>query len=199
MDDQPTIFSIGHSNVSFEQFLALLRQHGIEVLADVRSAPYSRYAPHFNARELKAAIRAAGLEYVYLGRELGGRPEDEALYDAEGYARYDLISETELFRAGIERLKRGSSQYRVAMMCSEEDPTDCHRRLLVARVLRREGIEVLHIRGDGHLDREDDLPQTAMDQPQQPSLFGNDAQELSSWRSTRSVLPRSPRSSSSPS
>jgi uncharacterized protein (DUF488 family) len=166
-------------------------------VADVRSAPYSRYAEQFNQRELRAAIVEAGLQYVFFGRELGGRPADESLYDAAGHVDYRRVSRTEPFRAGIERVRRGAARYRVALMCSEEDPTDCHRRLLVGRVLRQEGVEVLHIRGDGHLDREDDLPETPLDQPHQPSLFAGDAQQENPWRSTRSVLPRSPRDSSS--
>ena len=191
------IYSSGHSNQTVEQLLALLRQHAIEALVDVRSAPYSRYASQFNQRELQATIREAGLQYVYLGKELGGRPADENLYDAEGHVNYEPLSRSALFREGIERLKRGAGQYRVAMMCSEEDPTDCHRRLLVGRVLRDEGVEVLHIRGDGRLDREDDLPETPLDQPRQPSLFQTEKEQASLWRSTRSVLPRSPRNSSS--
>jgi uncharacterized protein (DUF488 family) len=181
-----------------EAFIGLLRQHGIEVLADVRSAPYSRYVPHFNARELKAAVTAAGLQYVYLGRELGGRPApDSGLYDAEGHALYGRIAETEAFRAGITRLKDGAARYQVAMMCSEEDPTECHRRQLVGRVLAREQVELLHIRGDGRIDREADLPPLAADAPRQASLFGAATQEDGEWRSIRSVLPRSPRDSSS--
>lgn len=192
-----TVYTVGHSNQSMERFLDLLRQYKIEVLVDVRSAPYSRYVPHFNQRELQAAITDAGLRYVYLGVELGGRPADESLYDAEGHARYDLIAQTELFRSGIERVLRGAAQYCVALMCSEEDPSECHRRLLVARVLSQQGVDVQHIRGDAHLDAESDLPQTPMDLPRQPSLFGADAEEPVAWRSIRSVLPRSPQSSSS--
>jgi uncharacterized protein (DUF488 family) len=191
------IYTIGHSNQPVEQLLALLRRHAIEVLTDVRSAPYSRYASQFNQRELQAALREAGVQYVFLGKELGGRPEDESLYDDEGHVDYRRVSRTTPFRDGIERVKRGAERYRVALMCSEEDPTDCHRRLLVGRVLRDDGVELLHIRGDGRLDRDDDLPETALDQPHQPSLFGGETQQEIPWRSTRSVLPRSPRDSSS--
>jgi uncharacterized protein (DUF488 family) len=188
-----TLYTIGHSNQTVEDFLALLARHGIEALVDVRSAPYSRYVPHFNKRELQQAMQAAGLHYVYLGRELGGRPEDLGLYDEAGHARYDLIAETETFNEGIERLKTGLASYRVAIMCSEEDPTDCHRRLLVGRVMRRDGYRVLHIRGDGEIMNDVQFDPSVL----QPGLFGLEPGAPETWRSTRSVLPRSPRSSSS--
>ena len=190
------VYSIGHSNQSFEQFLGLLRMHDIQVLVDVRSAPYSRYVPHFNERELRAATLDAGLKYVYLGRELGGRPDySPELYDDDGHALYSRIAQTTFFREGIERLTNGVSQFRVAMMCSEEDPTDCHRRLLVATVLSDAGVTTRHIRGDGRLDSDADLSQPAHVQPLQASIFGDVNRDIL-WRSTRSVLPRSPRSDS---
>lgn len=194
--ERMVVYSIGHSNQSIEQFLALLRMHDIDVLADVRSAPYSRYVPHFNARELRSAVLEAGLKYVYLGRELGGRPEfSPELYDDDGHALYSRISQTRVFREGIERLMNGVGRYRVAMMCSEEDPTECHRRLLVGAVLADAGVETRHIRGDGRLDNEADLPQPAHARPLQASIFGDENRDIL-WRSTRSVLPRSPRSDS---
>lgn len=194
---QPAIYSVGHSNQTFEQFIALLRRHEIEVLADIRSAPYSRYVPHFNARELRAAITDEGFKYVYLGKELGGRPDFHPdLYDDEGRALYARISTTPVFQSGIQRLMQGIARYRVAMMCSEEDPSECHRRLLVGAVLADRGVAVHHIRGDGRLDSDSDLPQPAHTQPLQASIF-DDVNRDDLWRSTRSVLPRSPRSGSS--
>jgi uncharacterized protein (DUF488 family) len=193
VSDTTTLYTIGHSNQTIGEFLTLLARHDIEALVDVRSAPYSRYVPHFNKRELQQAIQDAGLRYVYLGRELGGRPDDPALYDDEGHARYDLIAETEIFNASLERLKTGVASYQVAIMCSEEDPTDCHRRLLVGRVMRRDGYRVLHIRGHGEIMDDAQLDPTIL----QPELFGLDPSEQDTWRSTRSVLPRNPRSSSS--
>lgn len=188
-----TLYTVGHSNRTVEDFLDLLARYGVEALVDVRSAPYSRYVPHFNKRELQQAVQDAGLRYVYLGRELGGRPENLGLYDEAGHARYDLIAETETFNDGIERLKTGLGSYRVAIMCSEEDPTDCHRRLLVGRVMRRDGYRVLHIRGQGEIMDDVQFDPTVL----QPGLFGLEPGEPAAWKSTRSVLPRSPRSSSS--
>lgn len=197
-DDNRSIYTIGHSNQTVEHLIELLRLHAIQVVVDVRSAPYSRFATQFNRRDLERAIHDAGLRYLYLGQELGGRPQDPSLYDRDGHADYQRISETESFRAGIERLRTGLSQnIRIALMCSEEDPTDCHRRLLIATVLTQDGVAVRHIRGDGRIDEECDLPQTVLDRPEQASLFEDTAhQGRATWRSTRSVLPRRPPSSS---
>jgi len=198
---QPTVYTVGHSNQTTESFLDLLHQHAIEVLVDVRSAPYSRFVPQFNQRELQTTVRSAGFLYVYLGRELGGRPDPGShLIDEAGHAIYGLIAETDDFNTGLHRLREGIDRYRVALMCSEEDPTDCHRRLLVSRVLILDhGIDVLHIRGDGRLDTEDDLTGMPYDAPVQQFLFGgiDDDVRKRAWRSIRSVLPRSPRDSSS--
>jgi predicted GIY-YIG superfamily endonuclease len=196
---QPTLYSVGHSNQSMDEFLGLLQLHDIEVLVDVRSAPYSRFVPQYNHASLKEAIVAAGMRYVYLGKELGGRPDDIAFYDSDGRADYRMISGTPLFQEGIDRLRRGGEMYRVAMMCSEEDPTVCHRRLLISRVIESQGHVVGHIRGDGRIDLEADLRDTPVDQPKQTSLFGDDrsSEETPEWKSTRSVLPRSLRDSSS--
>lgn len=193
-DNGPVIYSIGHSNQTIQELVDLLRLHAIEVVVDVRSAPYSRFATQFNKPELERAVRDAGMQYLYLGRELGGRPDDLSLYDEDGHADYQRISETGLFRSGVDRLRIGLSQgRRIVLMCSEEDPTDCHRRLLIGIVLRQEGVEIRHIRGDGHIDDERNLPQTVLDRPQQASLFVDSTQQgRAVWRSTRSALPRRP-------
>jgi uncharacterized protein (DUF488 family) len=185
----PVIYTVGHSNVSQEAFIALLQQHGIEVLVDVRSAPYSKYVPHFNGDALKQAVVRAGVKYVYLGRELGGKPREPRFYDSEGHIRYDLIAESPQFQEGIERLLRGVREHRVAIMCNEEDPHECHRRLLVGRVLTARGVAVLHIRGDGRIQPEAELAEAERkDAPaavQQEFAFA--AREKPKWKSTRSV------------
>ncbi len=142
----PPLYSIGHSNHTWETFLGLLHLHQIQVLADVRSAPYSKYSPHFDLKTLEGATRDAGLEYVYLGRELGGRPIEDDCYDAEGKVLYDRRARAAEFLEGIARLERGRTRYRVAMMCSEEDPWDCHRLRLIARECAKRGIPTRHIR-----------------------------------------------------
>lgn len=194
------VFTIGHSNHALDAFVSLLKKHDIEVLVDVRSQPHSRYSLHFDAPELKVSLPEVGIRYLFMGRELGGRPEGDQFYDDEGYVLYDRIADTPLFRDGIARLERGIDQYRVVVMCSEENPTECHRRLLISRMLGMRGMEVVHIRGDGRLQPENELAAEARDSSAdvvQLSLFDSAKPEGKPWRSTRSVSPREPRRPSS--
>jgi uncharacterized protein (DUF488 family) len=156
-----------------ETFIELLVQHEIEVLADIRSHPFSKYAKHFDHDNLQKAIRANGLKYVYLGRELGGMPKDRALYDADGHVVYSRIAETESFKEGIERLLKGIESYKIALMCAEENPTNCHRRRLVASYLIEKGYEVLHIRRGGKLNTDEDLEENTEEIAAQLNLFSH--------------------------
>ena len=145
------VLTVGHSNHTLEAFLALLKQHEVTALADVRSAPYSRFNPHFNRKALSASLAGGGTAYAWLGRELGGRPDDPACYE-DGELRYDRLAQTALYREGIERVLRGAAEHRLALMCAEKDPLHCHRALLVSRSLADEGLEVAHILADGGLE-----------------------------------------------
>lgn len=149
------VFTVGHSNHSLEGFMALLLQHGVTALADVRSVPHSRRHPHFNRAALAAALETRGVDYVFLGRELGGRTRDPALYE-HGRVSYERILRTERFRAGIGRVLRGAARHSIVLMCAEREPLDCHRTLLVARALDLRGLEILHIHADGRLERHTD-------------------------------------------
>lgn len=178
------LFTVGHSNHPIDVFVALLRQHGIEVLVDARSQPVSRYLPHFNKEALNGSVTVAGLRYLFLGRELGGRPEGTEFYDEEGHVRYDRLAESPRFREGIDRLERGVEKYRVAIMCSEENPTECHRYLLISRVLRGKGMRIAHIRGDGRIDADEEL-QRQEREAEQPFLFADFKDDR--WRSPRAI------------
>jgi uncharacterized protein (DUF488 family) len=182
------VLSVGHSNHSAEAFVTLLRGALVEVVCDVRSHPDSAYCPHFSQRPLSYLVRSAGIHYLYLGRELGGRPPEAALYDREGHVRYDLVADTARFDRGLMRLIRGCAAYRVALLCSEEDPSQCHRRLLIGRALALRGeVEMHHLRGDGRvvIDTRAQLLQLGW---HQPDLFGGDGQE--EWRSAHPVAGR---------
>jgi uncharacterized protein (DUF488 family) len=152
-----TLFSIGHSNISIEEFIALLRGANVEVVADVRTRPSSRFTPHFSRVQLQRALKSAGIRYVFLGGELGGRPSEPSLYDQDRHVRYDLVAATPEFQAALERLISGARDYRVAVMCGEEDPTSCHRRRLVGRAAEERGVSMMHIRGDGSLESEAEI------------------------------------------
>jgi uncharacterized protein (DUF488 family) len=177
-----SIFTIGHSNHSAEKFVGLLKQHGIEVLADVRSQPYSRHAPHFNAKDIEAILWDNGIRRLFLGFELGGRPTAEAFYDADGRVDYARIERSRSFLDGIKQLESSIRDHKTALLCSEEDPVGCHRRLLVGHVLGERGIVVRHIRGDGSVQTEGEAS------GDQPGLFPDT--EVSVRKSIRSVLRR---------
>ena len=145
------IFTIGHSTHPIDAFIALLRQHGVTALADVRSSPYSRFNPQFNKDALVRELEVQGIKYVFLGRELGARTDDRSCYE-NGRVQYRRLALTEPFRDGIERVRKGSSKHRIALVCAEKEPLDCHRTLLVARALEEQGVEVRHILGDGRLE-----------------------------------------------
>lgn len=190
MSDVRRIWSIGHSNHTFERFLELLRTNKIEVVVDVRSHPASRFSPQFNRETLRQRPANAGVKYGFLGRELGGRPDGDEFYDDDGHMLYGRFARTALFHNGIDRLEHGIDGFRVAMLCSEEDPTHCHRRLLITRVLSERGIEVLHIRGNGTVQTE-----SVLGGGEQGDIFGGF--EERAWRSTRSASHRSRPMSSS--
>ena len=149
------VFTVGHSNHPLEGFVSLLLQHRVTALADVRSVPHSRRYPHFNRAALAAALETRGIDYVFLGRELGGRTDDPALYE-RGRVSYERVMRTEPFRAGIGRVLRGAARHSIVLMCAEREPLDCHRTLLVARALDLRGSEILHIHADGRLERHAD-------------------------------------------
>lgn len=143
-----TVYTIGHSNHDVASFVALLREAGVTAVADVRSAPYSRRHPQFNKHDIEASLRVAGIAYVFLGDRLGARPRGRGCY-RDGRADYRLIAETEAFREGSRRVEEGAERYRIALMCAEREPLDCHRTVLVARHLQRRGVRVVHILADG--------------------------------------------------
>lgn len=197
MEDASTAYTVGHSNHLLEAFLDLLEQHGIEVVVDVRSSPYCRYATHFNKEILQHELRARRLRYLFLGDIIGGRPDGDEFYDADGRVLYDRLAESGQFKRGIERLRDGIQTYRVALMCGEEDPAGCHRRLLIGRVLDGEGIRILHIRGDGRLQSEKELAdeEEFRKTKGQKTLFN--MEDPDEWKSIQSVSPKRPPGSSS--
>ena len=145
------VYTIGHSNQAIAEFIALLKKHQINALADVRSHPYSRFLPHFNQEMLQSSIKAAGIHYVYLGQELGARPKNLSCY-VNGKALYERIAETPEFSEGLSRICKGAQQYTIALMCAEQDPATCHRAILISSRLQEQGLTVEHIHRDGHLE-----------------------------------------------
>jgi len=181
----PIVWTVGHSNHGPEAFVALAQRRRIDRLLDVRSHPYSRFAPHFNREELQATVEAQGIRYSYLGQALGGRPRREDQFDANGRALYDKMAREAAFNEAIDQLLREASEHRVALLCGCGRPDECHRRLLVGKVLCDRGAELRHILPDGSVLAETSV--ALSERPAQESLFGHDEQ---SWRSARSVSRR---------
>jgi uncharacterized protein (DUF488 family) len=159
MDTAACVYTIGHSNHSPQVFLDLLRKFEIRLLVDVRSQPYSRYLPHFNRPELEHLLANNDIQYLFAGEFLGGRPRDPKLYKngqiPEGKADYlnlvdyPEVARTDYFQRGLQRLEQLAAELTVAIMCSEEDPLQCHRHHLIAKDLDQHGILVRHIRRNG--------------------------------------------------
>jgi len=161
-EERQLVLTIGHSTHALEAFLTLLLRHGVTALADVRSAPYSRFNPQFNKHALERSLKADGIDYVFLGRELGARSDDPSCYEG-GRVRYSRLALTERFGRGIDRVMRGAQAHRIALMCAEKEPLECHRTLLVARALDEQGIGVAHILGDGGLEPHRDAMDRLLD------------------------------------
>ncbi|MCY4441980.1 MAG: DUF488 domain-containing protein [Deltaproteobacteria bacterium] len=175
-----SVFTIGHSTHALDSFVGLLRRHGVDELADVRSAPYSRFNPQFNRDSLANSLVPHGIEYVFLGRELGGRPDDPACYE-NGRVRYDRVAATPVFQRALERIIHDSAGRSVALLCAEKEPLECHRTLLVAQALEARGVTAHHIRADGTLENH----AAAMDRllvihgdPPQGELFTQDGDRI---------------------
>ncbi len=152
---QQTVFTIGHSTHPQSRFLDLLKLHDITAVCDVRSQPYSRTNPQFNREDLKKVLRESGIAYVFLGKELGARSQDATCYDG-GKIQYDRLARTDLFKRGLDRIHEGVQRYRIALMCAEKEPLECHRTILVARHLQAPGLAIVHIHADGVLERHDE-------------------------------------------
>jgi uncharacterized protein (DUF488 family) len=151
VESKSILYTIGHSNHTTEDFIGLLKQHGITCVADVRSAPYSRYCPQFNKGALAAALQTVGITYIFLGKELGARPNDSFCYE-DGYVNFQRLAERDEFKRGMEHLLADISRYQIALMCAEKDPLQCHRMILISRHLKKHKVQIKHILADGNIE-----------------------------------------------
>lgn len=150
------IWTIGHSNHSAVRFIDLLRGAVIDCVADVRSTPFSRRNPQFSQKALRASLKDAGIEYWFLGDALGARPQDPACYEA-GRVSYARIAATPAFHDAVRVLIERSKSERIAIMCAEKEPLDCHRTILVGQALAQRGVELRHIHADGRIEPQVEL------------------------------------------
>jgi uncharacterized protein (DUF488 family) len=154
-----TVYTIGHSNISFDKFSTLLQTHDITAIADVRSTPYSKFTPHFNREALQKSLRAIGIAYVFVGKELGARSEDATCYNDNGQVIYSKLQQTTLFQDGIERVINGAQKFRLALVCAEKEPFTCHRSILIGQALATKDVDVRHILHDGRVETHEQMLQ----------------------------------------
>ena len=168
------LFTIGHSNHSLEQFIGLLGSQGIDAVIDVRSAPYSRYCPQYNKDALEISLKGRGVEYIFLGKELGGKRNEESCY-VDGRVKFELISHLPIFQVGLERVIQEAGKHKVALMCAESEPLDCHRTILVCRQLKniQSDLQITHILSNGTTEsHEKTLQRLVRMHKLEPELFG---------------------------
>ena len=146
-----TVYTIGHSNHAMVRFADLLQGAQIACVADVRSVPFSRRNPQFSQKALSAALKDGGIDYWFLGNALGARPKDPALYD-NGHVSFPRIAQSAAFRDAVDVLIERAGAQRIAIMCAEKEPTDCHRTILVSRALAERGCTIRHILANGALE-----------------------------------------------
>ncbi len=171
-------YTIGHSNHTLEQFIQLIETHNINQIVDVRSSPYSKYVPHFNNDELEIKLKEHDISYLFMGDKLGGRYDNPDLLFSDGTVDYTKVSQTIEFIDGIQSLiveiKNGKI---LAIMCSEKDPFDCHRFVLISYRLEKRGFTVKHILGNGDIILNEVLEEKLIHQYnidyQQTTLFGS--------------------------
>ncbi|MCD6564547.1 MAG: DUF488 domain-containing protein [Bacteroidales bacterium] len=143
--EKSTIYSIGHGNKNIEIFIEELRHFDINYLIDIRSKPYSKYSPHFNQNSLKISLLEKKIAYAFMGDVLGGLPDDQTCY-TNGHVDYEIIKEKEFFKNGLQRLiAANNKKIKVAIMCSESKPEECHRTKLIGEELKKFGIDLNHI------------------------------------------------------
>lgn len=152
-----TVLTVGHSNTGLQNFVDLVTSQGVDVLVDTRSTPYSRWVPHFSRESLRDAARAAPFEYVYMGDSLGGKPSDRKFHLPDGSVDYESISQEPFYLAGIDRVLDLAKGRVVCLLCTEEDPIQCHRRLLVGKTLGERGVTVRHLRKQGLFEDEESV------------------------------------------
>lgn len=167
-----TVYTLGHSNAPPGYWVSLLKDWKIEVVVDIRSVPHSRNLPQANQENVRRAVESAGMRYLFLGDALGGRPKEASFYRVSGAVDYDAIAASGAFQGGLARLLNGVKQYRVCLLCSEEEPSQCHRALLVGKELAKHNVHVEHIRHNGKTETQEDVERRLPGQ--QWDLFSGD-------------------------
>ncbi len=158
------LYTIGHTNHSHEEFLKLLRAYQIEYLLDVRSTPFSQFTSQFNKDVIAEFLKKNAVNYNHMGKFFGARPMDKNLYTEQGYLDFEKARDSDNFKKGMDNVILGLNKgYNIALMCTEKDPFDCHRAIMVARGFELNCIEVMHILPDGKIITQAELNNRLLD------------------------------------
>jgi len=173
------IYTIGHSNHEIETFINLLKTAKIDMIVDVRSAPFSKMYLHFNRDNLESVLKDNKVGYLFLGDLIGGRSRNRSDYE-NGQVVYSRLASKDDYQATIKRVLDGSTKFQIALMCSEKEPLDCHRTLLVSQSLSDQGVEVDHIHADGKIESQSDVLSRLLRNYNldAPDLFGVETERL---------------------
>ena len=165
------LYTIGHSNHTIKYYIDLLKRYKIGIVVDVRSVPYSRYCSQFDKNILSAALKEVNIQYVFLGKELGARPDDPACYES-GCVNFKWIARRKEFKDGVQRFLASIGKYYVALMCTEKEPLECHRTILICRNLKEYNLCIKHILEDGKIEDHHDTERRLVKMLKiEPTLF----------------------------
>ena len=158
------LLSIGHSQHNVDYFLELLRSHNVNYILDVRSTPYSQFAASYNRENIKDTLKRNGVDYAYMGDYFGARPRDYSLYSQNGYLDFEKVANSEKFKIGFDNVEKGVKQgNRIAFMCTEKDPIECHRAILVTNEFYKAGYLIEHIMPDNTVQTQKTLNERLLD------------------------------------
>jgi len=171
------LYTIGHSNHAIGKFIALLKIYEIRVVIDVRSSPYSSYCPQFNQDTLTLALKKSDIAYLYLGNELGARPDDACCYE-NGRISFLKIIKSDSFNNGIHKVLCEMQNHKIVLLCSEKDPINCHRTIIISHFLSRYGVHIQHILENGAIEENSETEKRLLKTMKiERSLFEQDATE----------------------
>jgi uncharacterized protein (DUF488 family) len=156
MATRHTVLTIGHSNHPIQMLIELLARHGVDTVVDVRSHPVSRFNPQFGRERLRTSLADASVGYLFLGRELGARASDPWVY-VDDRVDYDRLAQMPAFQSGLSEVVVRSAAEKLALLCAEKDPLDCHRAILICPHLQARGVSTAHILADGSLENHADF------------------------------------------
>jgi uncharacterized protein (DUF488 family) len=176
---RPIVYTVGHSTHQLDFFLELVKSVEINCIVDVRSVPASAYNPQYNQESFKNFLKFNHITYLHFAEEFGARQGDYDLLNNESILDFEKVRKTRIFNCGLERIWQGVNKgFRIALMCSESEPLDCHRFSMVSIGLENDGFDVMHIFKDKtlktNLDLEKELLKKFEKKIPQPDVFNPD-------------------------